>query len=159
MPEPLVAIRRQLSVGRQPLERRVLEKSVVALDVVEHLRLQHEESAIDPPLTDLRLLREFGDKVAVENQSTKTRRRTNRGDGSQFAVASMEFQQGARVDAAHTITVRHHERLTTEHVREPTEASASLRLEARIAQVDYPVLGIGFLYLDLVRTQIDTETT
>ena len=48
LPEAAVAIGPQLAVGGQALERLALEGHVVALDAVQHGRLEHEEPAVDP---------------------------------------------------------------------------------------------------------------
>ncbi len=54
------------SVARELLERLSLEVRVLAVDVVEDLRLEDEEAAVDPALAELRLLGELDHLVAVE---------------------------------------------------------------------------------------------
>ena len=59
LPESVVKIGRKLMLGREPLERLVLPKRSIAVDVVEDLRGEHEKAAIDPPAVTLWLFREF----------------------------------------------------------------------------------------------------
>src|SRR6478736_9338305 len=59
-PETVVAVRGQLAVRRQPVERCQLEDGVVVVDVVENRRTGDKESAVDPTAAALRLLRETG---------------------------------------------------------------------------------------------------
>src|SRR5262249_29213716 len=53
-----VLVRHELAILRQLFERGVLEHDHVAVDVIEHFRLEYEESAVDPPFGGLRFLRE-----------------------------------------------------------------------------------------------------
>src|SRR6188472_3458904 len=72
LPEIMMAESHQLAVGGETLQRLTLEVSLVAVDVVEHTRFEHEERAVDPPLPELRLLRELHDPVAVELEVPET---------------------------------------------------------------------------------------
>src|SRR5687768_15417748 len=65
LPESLVAKGHQLSIRGELLQRVSFPDRVIALDVVERCRLEHEESAIDPPAFRLRLLGEFDHAVAI----------------------------------------------------------------------------------------------
>src|SRR5436309_9883632 len=75
LPEVVVPIRYQLPISGQPLERRVLPRGVIAVDVVEDARLEHEESAVDPAFADLRLLGEGAHQLSVEGEPAEARGR------------------------------------------------------------------------------------
>jgi hypothetical protein len=106
LPEGVVPVGHELAVARQPLERLPLELRRVAVDVVEDLRLEHEERAVDPALADLRLLRELGDLVAVEIEVPVARGRPDRREGGQLAVRAMEREQPVEVDVRDTVAPR-----------------------------------------------------
>src|SRR5207247_10949442 len=78
LPEVVVPIRYQLPISGQPLERRVLPRGVIAVDVVEDARLEHEESAVDPAFADLRLLGEGAHQLSVEGEPAEARGRAHR---------------------------------------------------------------------------------
>ena len=89
-----VPVGHELPVTRELLERLALEVRVLSLDVVEYLRLENEESAVDPALSELRLLRELDDLVAVELDVPEARRRTDRGERRELSVRAVERHAG-----------------------------------------------------------------
>ena len=130
----------QLAVLGQPLQRLALPDRLVAVDVVEHLRLEHEEAAVDPALADLRLLGELGDAVAVEDEPAEARRRPHGGHRRQLAVGAVERDELGDVDVGDAVAVGEHERLVAASQRlEPLDAPARLRLDAGVDEVDPPV--------------------
>src|SRR5688572_7522650 len=50
LPEPVVPVGHQLAVAGESFHGFALPGGFVAVDVVEDLRLEHEERAVDPPL-------------------------------------------------------------------------------------------------------------
>ena len=105
-----VFVGHQLAVAREPFQRFLFEVRRVAVDVVEDLRLQHEEGAVDPAFLRLRLFRELGDPVAVEFEMTEARRRANCGQRRQLSVRTVERQQLVQVDVGHAVAPGEHER-------------------------------------------------
>ena len=103
----------QLAVGRQPLEGRVLEGRLVALDVVEDCGLEHEEPAVDPALADLRLLGKRAHEIALEVEPAEAGGRPDGSHRRELLVLAVEIEKAAEVDVRHAITVRHHERTVT----------------------------------------------
>src|SRR4029453_4178472 len=90
LPEAFVPERHQLPVARCGFESVGFEARVVAREVTEEARLEHEKAAVDPTLADLRLLLELCDAVAVEDQPAAARRRTPPHDGRELAVPAGE---------------------------------------------------------------------
>ena len=107
-------VRHQLPVRREPLERLALPLRVVAVDVVEHRRLEHEERAVDPALAGLRLLGELDDLVAVELEVTEARRRPDGGDRRELPVRAVELEQRVEIDVRDAVTPGQHEGLVAE---------------------------------------------
>src|SRR5690606_3246285 len=106
-----MAVRHQLPVLRESLKWCVLELRVVAVDVLEHLRLYHEERAVDPAFAGLRLLRERRDAVALELQRTEARRRSHRCQRGETTVRTVEVEEVMKVDRRHAVAPRDHARV------------------------------------------------
>src|SRR5262249_27855652 len=79
-PKAVVSVSHELAVPRKFLQGRVLEHFHVAVDIVEHLRFQHEERPVDPTLGSLGLLLEGYHLIALEAHVAVTRRWTHGGD-------------------------------------------------------------------------------
>src|SRR5690606_28114090 len=95
LPEPLVSIRHELAVPGEALHRPIFKHYIIAVDVVENRRLQHEKCTIDPPFRGLRLLREGDDLVLLKEQMPISGGWADGGNGGELAVRSMErFQLG-----------------------------------------------------------------
>ena len=80
MPEAFVLEGGELSVGGEFFERGAFEESFVAFDVIEDFWFEDHEAAVDPALTNLRLLGEFLHAVIVENQAAEAGGRPHGGD-------------------------------------------------------------------------------
>src|SRR5207253_2738670 len=126
-----------------------LPDRLVAVDVVEHARLEHEEAAVDPPLADLRLLGELGDELAVELQAAEAGGRTHSRHGRKLSLRAMEREQVPAVDVGQTVAVGEHERAVADVRGEALDAAARLRLRARVDQMDAPVVPMAVVHLDL----------
>src|SRR6185312_11999798 len=94
LPEAIMPIRHELAFPRQPLHRLQLPRRRIAVDVIEHLRLEHKEAAVDPAGAYLRL---FGKvkharvgRVVGEDQLAEAGRRVDGGDRGQFTMAAVE---------------------------------------------------------------------
>src|SRR5579872_6843179 len=91
-------------------ERIAFEYRVVAVEVIEHLRLEYEEAAVDPAFLRLRLLLEIHHLVPVERHGSEARRRTNGGHRRKPSMAAVEIEQLLNVHVGNTIAVGQHER-------------------------------------------------
>ena len=85
--KPGVPVGHQLAVRAQPLQRRLLEDGLVAFDVVDHFRRQHQKAAIDPGAVALRLFAKAGNLICgIDIECAETTWRLNRGDGREQPV-------------------------------------------------------------------------
>ena len=100
LPEPGMAIDRELAgVGQVP-EWPLLEEGVVALDVIEDLGGQDEEPAIDPVPVPMGLLEEGGHPVAFDVECPEPTRRLHRGDRGQPSLRPVELDQSVTSTSA-----------------------------------------------------------
>src|SRR5882757_1307403 len=86
VPETLVPVHHQLAVACQHLQRFTFKFNVVSSYVIQHSRLQNEESAVDPPGFDLRFFGKGRHHVIFGGQPTETGWWTDRRHSSQPAV-------------------------------------------------------------------------
>ncbi len=90
LPEAAVPICQELAVLGEPLHRFFLKDRVVSFEVLKHARLKDKEAAVDPAFARLGLLGKPAHLVAVEFQAAEARRRMDRGDRCQLAMAAMK---------------------------------------------------------------------
>ena len=139
----------QLLLLSQPLQGTAFKNGVIPADVVQHGRLQHEESAIDPAFTDLGLFGEFSHQVAVEEQTAEPCRRANSGDCRQFPVAFMKSHQAFNVNVGDAVSVGEHEPFATDQGLQPLDSPPGLRGGTGIDEAYLPVrlltaiMGVG----------------
>src|ERR1700733_2601557 len=149
LPEAGVSIRHELAFARQALQWFLLEVSTVTVDEVKDLRLKHKECSVDPTFLGLRLLREFGDLIAIHLQVAKARRRTDCRQRGQLAMGAVKREQVVQVDVGYAITPGEHEGFIAQVRRKPLDAAAGLGLHAGINQVHIPVGDHTAVHLDL----------
>src|SRR3546814_3575348 len=95
----------EFAVSCERLQRFALPHRVVAVDVVEYARLEHEESTIYPALTLLGFFREALHDAAVRHfDEPKTRRRANHGNRGQLSMGTVEGQQFVQIDVGYAVT-------------------------------------------------------
>lgn len=104
-----MAVCDQLPVGSESLERLLFKMCGVAVDILQHLGFQNEESPVDPTFFGLRFLGEFDDVVSVELDMSEACRRTNRGERRQLSVSPMKRQESVDVDVRNAVAPRQHE--------------------------------------------------
>src|SRR4051794_28023521 len=102
-------IRHELAVGHQADKRFGLKARNVSVDVLEDTWLEHEEPAVDPPFTNLRLLSEFGDDISLEHHTAEPGRRSYGRHGRQPPVRAMKPEEPADIDIADAVAVGGHE--------------------------------------------------
>ena len=150
LPEPAMAIGPQLTIGGQALERRSLERHVVALDPVQHRRLQHEVPAVHPGAVPHGLLLEgpHGGReelplhlVLVDLQGAEAPERLHGRDRGQLAVRPVEVEQLRDVHVGDAVAVGQHERVVAHVLPHPLDPAAGLRLGAGVDQRHAPRLG------------------
>ena len=78
LPEALVLVGHELAFRRQAGHRAIIPLRVVIFDVVENLRLEDEECAIDPALRRLGVPRKLDDKLALDLEVPEARDWMNR---------------------------------------------------------------------------------
>ena len=76
----------EFALSGQSFERVGFEDIVVAVQVLEDFGLENHVAAIDPAFTDLRLLAEGYDGIAVEIETTES---SGRSDGRYRGYAAM----------------------------------------------------------------------
>ncbi len=117
----------------------MFEHHHVAVDVVEHLRLQHEERAVDPAFGGLGFFLEGGHLVAVEAHMAVARRGPHRGDRRELAVAAVEGDQLVDVDIRHPVAPGQHEGLVAEPGFQPLDPAPGQGFIAGFDEVHRPV--------------------
>src|SRR5581483_2096909 len=98
LPKAGMPIGRELRVTRQRLQRLRFPGRAIALDPVDHLRVEDKEATIDKGVIPRRLLDERLHHRAVELERAVASRRPDCSDRSKPAVAVMEGDGGGDVD-------------------------------------------------------------
>src|ERR1035437_6062608 len=157
LPDPFVSKGAQLSLGGEPLERLLFPERIVAVDVVQNLWFEHEESAVDPAFARLVLLGERAHFIALQLEAAESRGRAHGRDRRQLAVRLVECDQFADVHVAHAVAVRDPERFRADPVLPLPEAAAGLCIETGIDEVDGPVLAALAVRDRVAVRQVDGE--
>ncbi len=129
----------ELSVPRQPLERFTLEDRLGS-DVVERLPAEDEETSVDPPLVELRLLPKLFRQVTADVELAETARRPNRRDCRQLALLAMELLKRPKVHVRDAVAVRDHEFVALDVLARPVDSAAGLRRKTRLREENAPFL-------------------
>ena len=66
-----MAVGGKLTVGSKPLKPITLQRTVVAVQIIQYLRFQHHKTAVNPTLANLGLFDKILHQVTVENKSAK----------------------------------------------------------------------------------------
>src|SRR3954468_22593270 len=100
-------VRGQVALTRERLHRLSLPDGLVAGDVVEHLRLENEEAAVDSGAVALRLLLEGGDLglVFADRDRAEAPRRLHRGERGQHVLRAVEIEQRWHVQRGEAVAV------------------------------------------------------
>src|SRR3954466_3829444 len=123
LPEAGVAVYPELSVAGEVAQRLALKWSGITGDVVQDLRRQQHEPAVDPATLGLRLLAEAVDPaVAVDVEHPEAAWRLHCCDRRQRGVAPVRRGQGVEVDIRHAVAIGHVERLVADIVAGTLEA-------------------------------------
>ena len=159
VPKALMLEGAELSVVCELFERSMLPTRVVPFDVVEHLRLEHEETCIDPAPVAARLLDELGHTpfLAFNADRPETPLGLHDSHRRRPSVRSMEIEQFWYVDIAESIAIRHAKILVADVWRDPSDASAGVRCDARVDQCYPPRLRILFVHLHLVLFHVEGD--
>ena len=152
-----MAVGHELAVGGEALHRLSLPLRVVAVNVVEHAGLEHEEPGVDPPFRGLRLLRELDHAIAVEPQVPEAGRRPARGDGGEPTVPAVKGEELVQIDVTHAIAPREHEGLGAEVGSEALDAAARQGVDARVDEVHVPVGQLAEVASDISCAEVDAQ--
>src|SRR5215210_3828142 len=156
LPEAGVAIYPELSVTGEVAQRLALEWGGVTGDVVQDLRGQQHESAVDPTALGLRLLAEAVDPaVAVDVEHPEAAGRLHCCDRRQRGVAPVRRGQRVEVDTRHAVAVGHVERLVADIVAGALQAAAGHRRIAGLDQRHPPRLGALAVHHGRVVAQVE----
>src|SRR5437867_4507767 len=74
LPESLMPERRELSLCSETLQRIALQHCLIPIQILENLRLEHEEATVDPAFLGLRFFLEVDHLVTVELHGPEARR-------------------------------------------------------------------------------------
>src|SRR5690349_15937606 len=142
LPEAGVAVYPELSVAGEVAQRLALKWGGITGDVVQDLRGQQHEPAVDPATLGLRLLAEAVDPaVAVDVEHPEAAWRLHCCDRRQRGVAPMRRGQRVDVDIRHAVAIGHMERLIADIVAGTLQAAAGHRRIAGLDQRHPPRLG------------------
>src|SRR5262245_49442125 len=100
-----MTVRHDLAVPPEPLEPVGLQDRRIIFQVLQDLRLEDHEPAIDPALADLGLLGELLHAVPVEDEPAEARRRAYSRDRRELAMRAMEGGERLQVDARDAVAV------------------------------------------------------
>ena len=154
----MVFVSPQLVSGSQPGQRLVFPCGVIAVDQVEAVGVQYEETAVDQPLVSGRLLHEARDPLALQLQRTEPSGRLHRGHRGQTPMLSVERDGGRDVYVGQAVSVRHAELVLALYVvRDTLQASARERALARIDERDPPRLGSLLTHVDRVVFEVEGD--
>ena len=98
LPEAFVLPGLQVSFLSEPFHRLKLPLSVVAVDVVEDFRFEHEERSVDPVVGLLGLFVKTRYRSPRQIQATETSRRMDGSHGRQSAMLTMKGEQSIEID-------------------------------------------------------------
>src|SRR5688500_5166031 len=99
----------ELSFGAETLQGPALPHRGVVLDVVEELRVEDEEAAIDPRTILARFFLELRYRVALERKTAEAIGNARRGDRGEAAMSDMKPFQGGKIDVGEHVAVSHQE--------------------------------------------------
>ena len=107
----MMSVTHQLAVFREPLDRFTLPDRVIPFDIVERPAVQDEITAVDPSFAGFRLLVKLRNLISCKTDAPETGRRAHGGDGGQFSVRLVKFEQSRQIQIADAVAVGQHERL------------------------------------------------
>ena len=117
------------------------------VDVVEDLRLEHHEAAVDPALAHLRLLGEVRRRRPRRRPGRRSAPAGAPRDVASLPCARWNASSGVEVDVRDAVAVGEHERARrASQVAQALDAAAGVRVLAGVDEVHGPVLAV------LVRT-------
>lgn len=142
LPEPRVAIGSQFTVAREADERLLLPHRIIALDVIEHLGLQHKEPAVNLRRAVVGLFADVADRVIAGRQCKRTEASEwlHSGERSMAPLRMMVSDERANVNVAHAIVVRQAERFLANVLTYSLETSRRHGIEPGIHQCNAPWL-------------------
>src|ERR1035437_8799318 len=106
-------ISHQLSLPCQIFQRFLFKLCLISVDIIENLRLEHEERSIYPTFSRLGFFRETNHTPTVEVQMTITCRRTDSGQSGQFSMRAVKREKLIKVYVGNTVTPGEHESLAS----------------------------------------------
>ena len=141
----------ELAILRGALQRRLFQDGIIAVDIVEELRLADHEPDVDEVAVALRFLAEFADAALVVNvQHAEALARVVGGDGDELAVRPVEREQLLEVHIGNAVAVSEHERLIADVLLHALHTAAGHGVEAGVHHRDAPRFGMVLVNNHLV---------
>src|SRR5689334_5905086 len=136
----VVVVRHQLTLRCQPFQRLMLQNALVAIQVIEHLALEHEESCTGPGIR-FRFLDEVLHLVlGVNVEDSEAGNRTKRGYRRQLPMTLVKLDQPSDVNIADAVPIGHHETIVRDVFLGTFQTPSRHRFQARLGQRDAKVL-------------------
>lgn len=155
LPEAVVAIGGELAFVGQALHGFALPDGGVAIDVVDDLGGEDEEAAVDPGAVAVGLFLEAGDLGFRQVEGAKAAGGLGGGQGGQFALFTVEGDQGGDIDVADAVTVGEAEIVTVKVGANALEAPPRHGLFPGVDQGHAPGLRMLFVDLHAVGAQVE----
>ena len=143
LPEALVLVGHELAILRGALQRRLFQDGIIAVDIVEELRLADHEPDVDEVAVALRFLAKFADAALVVNiEHAEALTGVIGRDGDKLAVRPMEREQLLEIHVGNAVAVSKHERLIADVLLHALHTAAGHGVEAGIHHRNAPRLGM-----------------
>ena len=139
LPEAFVLPCLQLSFVSESLHRFQFPLRIIAADVVEDFRLQHEEGAVNPVVRLLGFFMEARYRCAGQFDTPKASRRMHSGDGCQSTVLTMKSQQRVEINIGHTVAPGQHECVAANERLQSLDSTSGGSFFTRVDEVNAPV--------------------
>ena len=129
----------QLLALRQRLQWSAFESGVIAVDILQHPRFEHEEGPIDPAFPGRGFFLERRDAIILDGQMAESRRQTYGCNGCELAVAMVESQQHIHIQIRHPVRPGQHEGFIGETRSQTLDPAAGCSQRASVYTFDRPI--------------------
>ena len=134
-----MAVGHELAVLGECLEGLLFEDAL-GVEVVEDLRLEDEEAAVDVVVGEGLLAEALDGAVVVHVHDPEARQRADRGHGGEAAVRLVERQQRREVDVGQAVAVGDHAPLVADVLLDPLHAPTRHGALAGVGHGDLPAV-------------------
>ena len=146
----------ELAVGGEAVHRLLLEDAAIIREVVENLRLENHESAVDDGTVLPLLLAEGPDLIVfIDVENALLLCEGNGRDGRDLSMRMMEVHERIEVHVGNAIAIGKHERLIADIILYALDASAGHGVEAGVDDGHAPRLVHVVMDLHLVVAEVE----